>query len=117
MLSCHFPSFFFFQAEDGIRYHCVTGVQTCARPIYPDNVFDEKLTLRHSGDYGGEPQNLEFEWYYKPDNAGFVRTNLPLVLTNGNISDLRGWTPYQIGRASCREGEYTRAGTAMSKKE
>src|SRR5436190_18813440 len=26
-------SVFFFQAEDGIRYHCVTGVQTCALPI------------------------------------------------------------------------------------
>src|SRR5215204_7299083 len=25
--------FFFFQAEDGIRCHCVTGVQTCALPI------------------------------------------------------------------------------------
>src|SRR5215204_1838965 len=29
--------FFFFQAEDGIRDHCVTGVQTCALPIS----FDE----------------------------------------------------------------------------
>src|SRR5436190_7459210 len=27
--------FFFFQAEDGIRDHCVTGVQTCALPISP----------------------------------------------------------------------------------
>src|SRR5947207_10394731 len=26
--------FFFFQAEAGIRDHCVTGVQTCALPIY-----------------------------------------------------------------------------------
>src|SRR5438309_6112719 len=26
-------SFFFFQAEDGIRYGTVTGVQTCALPI------------------------------------------------------------------------------------
>src|SRR5260370_26162688 len=26
--------FFFFQAEDGIRYSSVTGVQTCALPIY-----------------------------------------------------------------------------------
>src|SRR5690606_41206394 len=26
--------FFFFQAEDGIRYFHVTGVQTCALPIY-----------------------------------------------------------------------------------
>src|SRR5260221_728984 len=27
------PFIFFFQAEDGIRDHCVTGVQTCALPI------------------------------------------------------------------------------------
>src|SRR2546427_9611846 len=27
--------FFFFQAEDGIRYLTVTGVQTCALPIWP----------------------------------------------------------------------------------
>src|SRR4030095_9511890 len=27
--------FFFCQAEDGIRDHCVTGVQTCALPISP----------------------------------------------------------------------------------
>src|SRR6266536_4387814 len=27
--------FFFFQAEDGIRDPLVTGVQTCALPIYP----------------------------------------------------------------------------------
>ena len=27
--------FFFFQAEDGIRDYDVTGVQTCALPIYP----------------------------------------------------------------------------------
>ena len=29
-----FVFFFFFQAEDGIRVPCVTGVQTCALPIY-----------------------------------------------------------------------------------
>src|SRR5438309_12078661 len=28
------PLFFFFQAEDGIRYGTVTGVQTCALPIF-----------------------------------------------------------------------------------
>src|SRR5882672_11421620 len=39
---------FFFQAEDGIRAHCVTGVQTCALPIYleqqlnPDQIDDER---------------------------------------------------------------------------
>src|SRR2546426_8014125 len=29
-----FPLFFFFQAEDGIRDYKVTGVQTCALPIW-----------------------------------------------------------------------------------
>src|SRR2546430_5927393 len=28
-------TFFFFQAEDGIGYLTVTGVQTCALPIFP----------------------------------------------------------------------------------
>src|SRR3989441_11648951 len=31
---CSFFFFFFFQAEDGIRDKLVTGVQTCALPIY-----------------------------------------------------------------------------------
>src|SRR5690606_40923509 len=31
--------FFFFQAEDGIRDFHVTGVQTCALPIYQELVF------------------------------------------------------------------------------
>ncbi|MBX3027460.1 hypothetical protein KF840_21400 [bacterium] len=28
------------------------------------NVFDEAITLRHSGDFGGDPSGLAFEWYY-----------------------------------------------------
>src|SRR3989441_7346974 len=31
-----YVSFFFFQAEDGIRDKLVTGVQTCALPIFLD---------------------------------------------------------------------------------
>src|SRR5256885_12886475 len=31
--------FFFFQAEDGIRDYKVTGVQTCALPIYGDTTL------------------------------------------------------------------------------
>src|SRR5438034_6354800 len=33
LVFCLYFFFFFFQAEDGIRDHCVTGVQTCALPI------------------------------------------------------------------------------------
>src|SRR2546429_5629706 len=35
-VEAHHMSFFFFQAEDGIRDVAVTGVQTCALPISPD---------------------------------------------------------------------------------
>src|SRR2546422_11715360 len=38
IVTCFF--FFFFQAEDGIRDVAVTGVQTCALPIFP---------LKHAG--------------------------------------------------------------------
>src|SRR6266496_6190085 len=41
--------FFFFQAEDGIRDLYVTGVQTCALPIFraKDDTRDGKGTTRH----------------------------------------------------------------------
>ncbi len=62
--------------------------------IKSDNVFDEKLTLRHSGDFGGEPQNFEFEWYYQPAGAGVDPTQYPLTQTNGDIVNLAGWIQY-----------------------
>src|SRR5205807_9050744 len=37
MFSMLFFFFFFFQAEDGIRDYKVTGVQTCALPIFGDD--------------------------------------------------------------------------------
>src|SRR3712207_8109608 len=37
--------FFFFQAEDGIRDIGVTGVQTCALPIFTSFILPEKSTL------------------------------------------------------------------------
>src|SRR5260221_277578 len=43
-ISCVF-CVFFFQAEDGIRDHCVTGVQTCALPI------SKTFTLHYPADY------------------------------------------------------------------
>src|SRR2546426_3236439 len=36
--------FFFFQAEDGIRDYKVTGVQTCALPIFPLQDFTRNPT-------------------------------------------------------------------------
>src|ERR671918_1298786 len=37
--------FFFFQAEDGIRDYKVTGVQTCALPIWPATIASLRKAL------------------------------------------------------------------------
>src|SRR5690348_17794242 len=43
-----FLDIFFFQAEDGIRDGRVTGVQTCALPIYPpDHAFSADRIRAH----------------------------------------------------------------------
>src|SRR5688500_19915161 len=45
-------SVFFFQAEDGIRDYKVTGVQTCALPIYGANHASTESTIagtNHAG--------------------------------------------------------------------
>src|SRR5260370_17552080 len=39
---------FFFQAEDGIRDSSVTGVQTCALPIYRGDEFAGRADLVHA---------------------------------------------------------------------
>src|SRR5207302_7200518 len=39
------PAFFFFQAEDGIRDFHVTGVQTCALPIF-SSYYPKPLPLK-----------------------------------------------------------------------
>src|SRR2546427_9292344 len=39
--------FFFFQAEDGIRDLTVTGVQTCALPIYAHHRLDDRVLQRN----------------------------------------------------------------------
>src|SRR5437762_11433392 len=48
------PSFFFFQAEDGIRDTSVTGVQTCALPIWVFNT--SPVPLRAEAEPFGERQ-------------------------------------------------------------
>ena len=36
------------------------------KSIKATNLFDEKLTLHYTGDFGGEPEKFNFEWYYQP---------------------------------------------------
>src|SRR5256885_6932546 len=49
-------NFFFFQAEDGIRDYKVTGVQTCALPIWQNALTvggDARVTIRPNGGDSG----------------------------------------------------------------
>src|SRR2546430_5334666 len=53
--------FFFFQAEDGIRDLTVTGVQTCALPIWPrlrDDPFVQQKHVGRMDHRAGEAQTL-----------------------------------------------------------
>src|SRR5215204_3409094 len=59
--------FFFFQAEDGIRDHCVTGVQTCALPISgapgKRHALPHARILLHQGSagIGGTAMDIEIQ--------------------------------------------------------
>jgi len=37
--------------------------------IESDNVFDEKIVLRHSSDFGSNPDDLIFEWWYREEDG------------------------------------------------
>src|SRR5207248_3502248 len=84
------PSFFFFQAEDGIRDRTVTGVQTCALPILLFHELGEHLVLLlQLGFQKGDP----------------LLAGLDLFVGSGRRPEGRDAVlkELQIGRASCRE--------------
>ena len=41
------------------------------------NPLDEQVSLRHSGDYGGKPENFEFRWRYGFSKNGLAPTGDP----------------------------------------
>lgn len=60
--------------------------------IAPENIFDEQIVLRHSGDFGGNPDALEFEWFFHPDADGTPPTPLP----DPENGQLNGWIKYSV---------------------
>src|SRR5256885_2807114 len=50
--------FFFFQAEDGIRDYKVTGVQTCALPIFLHPERRDRHAVRDEGGREGRPREV-----------------------------------------------------------
>ena len=39
------------------------------KTVLSDNVFDENVVLRHTGDFGANADELVFEWWYRPDDG------------------------------------------------
>src|SRR2546430_12577950 len=86
--------FFFFQAEDGIRDLTVTGVQTCALPIYSLIVSG-----RRENQWSGHMR------HYVSFNRFLLVGAALLFVTPFELPSR--WLPppiqQEIGRASCRE--------------
>ncbi|VGO20758.1 hypothetical protein [Pontiella sulfatireligans] len=39
------------------------------KTVLSDNVFDENIVLRHTGDFGANADDLYMEWWYRPDDG------------------------------------------------
>lgn len=37
--------------------------------LLSDNVFDENIILRHTGDFGAKPEDLVFDWWYRVEDG------------------------------------------------
>jgi hypothetical protein len=63
--------------------------QGSIQTILPDNVLDQRVTLRHSADFGGDPRQLEFQWYYYPAEGGATPP-----LPDASNPTANGWVPF-----------------------
>src|SRR2546430_4626097 len=88
-------SFFFFQAEDGIRDLTVTGVQTCALPIYGDTPLLETGEMRDSIHHHVDPH----------EPAGYVGTNNKIAVYQELGTDRIPPRSFLAGAATHKEHE------------
>src|SRR5699024_11565389 len=86
--------YFFFQAEDGIRDRNVTGVQTCALPIFISFALEQDPTLKQDAnflqlcqDYGVDSLQYAIE-----DNEQYQTDLLPML--DKKASQLRDISKY-----------------------
>src|SRR5690606_40733004 len=98
--------FFFFQAEDGIRDFHVTGVQTCALPIFHDRERAVSEQRRRHQRIAGA-QDPPHEGAERHDREG----------TYGEDARIAPAPRAEIGRASCRERVESAGATGTVKKK
>ncbi|MEM7394166.1 MAG: hypothetical protein AAF492_17645, partial [Verrucomicrobiota bacterium] len=39
------------------------------KTIFPSNIFEEKVTLRHTGDFGGNADNMVYQWFLREEDG------------------------------------------------
>src|SRR5690349_24062611 len=93
---------FFFQAEDGIRDLYVTGVQTCALPIYVPKAETDRFCRLAAA------MNAKLEELGNP----FVR-HFKVLSREAALIEIQA----QIGRASCREKSVDLGGRGIIKEK
>src|SRR5947209_16380582 len=114
-MPCSTPRFFFFQAEDGIRDIGVTGVQTCALPISPENTCSslERSNASTSGCFAsattiGGATNERVMPYSSCMRKNCSRSNRGIVMIRseerrvGKEGKWRGWRDH--GREQGKRG-------------
>src|SRR5690606_39478773 len=92
----------FFQAEDGIRDFHVTGVQTCALPIYPVYARIEQDTQY----FDEKPKHPCWFNIFIPQFDSRIHCSYYPVNSEKDFEELRSDAfelANKIGRASCRE--------------
>src|SRR5437867_10800109 len=92
---------FFCQAEDGIRVRTVTGVQTCALPIFdldPTRVLFPRCLDMNDRQLRNIVTGLGGPKHGVPREDGFIITAASEVMAILCLTE-------EIGRASCRERE------------
>src|SRR5256886_11210626 len=94
-IAVHARVFFFFQAEDGIRDLTVTGVQTCALPIFPEGARDGAVARAFPTASTSEREQHQSRRVGWEREVAFERHTVH--------PDLYALSEFQIGRASCRE--------------
>src|SRR5438132_7006984 len=95
---------FFFQAEDGIRDHCMTGVQTCALPISLDR---EQVRDAHAAE-PRHPPNVVSAQVHEHHVLGallLVATQLVGSASSSSRVRPRGRVPAMGDRKSVRVGK------------
>src|SRR5438034_781114 len=103
---------FFFQAEDGIRDHCVTGVQTCALPILQAYVARRGYAGPIDVSLQGATGLTGTLALKANENAGMLLVSAgPDVAPGPQVIRVVGKAKIEkIGRASCRERGESREG-------